>query len=112
MGFYIIRLIKKKSKPSQVEKKDDLSGDWKDKFYPLFNENYQKDDIEVYVFDSNKQLIFCTGNNPNYTTPTYEDVKKLVNKYDVNEMIVDNSEMSILSNIQRFESGLFDSNLL
>ena len=27
-------------------------------------------------------------------------------------MIVDNSEMSILSNIQRFESGLFDSNLL
>tara|TARA_B100001250_G_C19304125_1_gene573239 strand:- start:16 stop:399 length:384 start_codon:yes stop_codon:yes gene_type:complete len=112
MEFYIIRLIKKDSKPLNVDNKDELKGDWKDKYYPLFNESYSEENIELFVFDSNKKIILGTIDNPNYTPICYDDVKKLVDNFDLDEIIIDNSEMSVLLNIQRFQSGLFDSNLL
>ena len=104
--FYIIRLIKKGSKPYEIREPEEEYPDWKDKHFPLFNEFYTTSDMSIYVFDSNKKFMWSTKQDSILYHPIYDDVKKMVNEYDIYEIMIEESQLILYGDIRDCEEGI------
>ena len=117
MKHYIIRLIKKNSEPYKVFPEFD---NFTKKYGLLFREFYEKEDIKLYIFGSDKKLVWGFEKNRNYgfthnfeINPMgteyehieYDEIKEISNQYDYNEMIVDTIQSPLVHRINHVELG-------
>ena len=99
MKHYIIRLIKKNSKPYNVFPEFDS---FKKEYGILFREFYKKEDIKLFIFDSDKKLVWGFEKNRNFGFPhnyefnpmgipyeniEYDEIQKIRNQYNYNEIL-------------------------
>ena len=122
MKHYIIRLINKNSKPYKVFPEFDS---FRKKYGLLFREFYEKEDIKLFIFDSDKKLVWGFEKNRNfcftfnyefnpmgipYEYIEYDEIQKTRNQYNYNEMIIDTNQMVLVDTILHVELGSKNTN--